>query len=147
MGRIEGDHTDAVAVPASPERVGRRRELVARYVMYRAPAVEFARFEVKPAGHLKALLTDIYDVGTKTLHEVKASARRDDIRMAVGQLLDYRRHIDVPDLRLAILVPDRPSADLIDFAHSVGAGCTWELPTRRSLRAANSGSRTTTRIG
>ena len=125
---LEAHRVTAVPVQASQARTAQRREseLVARYLAYRGPGVKFSRFEVVPPGHFKPLLTDIYDVAANRLFEVKATAGRDAVRMAVGQLLDYRRHIDVPGLALGVLVPERPSADLLDFLRSVGAVCSWE---------------------
>jgi hypothetical protein len=38
--------------------------------------------------------------------------------MAIGQLMDYRRHID-PGGTLAILLPERPSPDLLDLLKSL----------------------------
>jgi hypothetical protein len=37
--------------------------------------------------------------------------------MAVGQLLDYKRFIAEPH-KLAVLLPEAPRPDLIDFLHS-----------------------------
>jgi len=34
--------------------------------------------------------------------------------MAIGQLYDYQRHL-APGANLAVLVPERPSADLVEL--------------------------------
>lgn len=60
------------------------------------------------------LIADLYDFTRDILIEAKASATREDVRMAVGQLLDYRRHQPVPN-RVAVLLPNRPSAPIIDY--------------------------------
>ena len=40
--------------------------------------------------------------------------------MAIGQLLDYERHIEKPTpKKLAILVPKKPREDLIDLLESL----------------------------
>lgn len=71
------------------------------------------RFQIRVDGEKGAFLTDIYDATDNVLYEAKGKAARESVRMAIGQLLDYRRHIDVPDgLRLAILLPEEPSSDL-----------------------------------
>ncbi len=59
----------------------------------------------------RRLVTDGYDSQVGLLIEAKASPRRQDIRMAIGELLDYRRHIS-PGPQLAVLFPSVPSTDL-----------------------------------
>lgn len=53
------------------------------------------------------------------LIEAKAGAGRESVRMALGQLLDYRRYFDVPP-SLAGLFPTRPTADMVDLLHEHG---------------------------
>jgi hypothetical protein len=57
---------------------------------------------------------DAYEAGRRNLIEAKCSIRREYIRMAVGQLLDYSylfaKDVGVP--ALAILLPSRPSRDI-----------------------------------
>jgi hypothetical protein len=55
----------------------------------------------------------------------KGVSDRESIRTAVGQLLDYRRHI-VPKPAVAVLLPDRPSADLLSLLDTEGIGCVFE---------------------
>src|SRR5207253_1630910 len=86
------------------------------------------RWRIRPARELRDLLTDIYDETTRTLYEANGTATRNSVRTLIGQLLDYRRHIPVADLKVAALLPTRLSDDLLDLIHSVGATCTW--PTR-----------------
>jgi hypothetical protein len=68
-----------------------------------------------PSG--ERLICDAYDPNDDLLIEAKASASRQDIRMAIGQLLDYRRHLGSRKSSLAVLVPDRPTPDLLDLLH------------------------------
>lgn len=71
------------------------------------------RFQIRVEGERGAFLTDPYDATDNVLYEGKGKATREHVRMAIGQLLDYRRHIDVPDgLRLAVLLPEEPTADV-----------------------------------
>ncbi|CAM5662245.1 hypothetical protein SPURM210S_04890 [Streptomyces purpurascens] len=72
------------------------------------------RFQIRIEGEKGTFLTDLYDATDNVLYEAKGKALREQVRMAIGQLLDYRRHLDeVPDgLRLAVLLPEAPSADL-----------------------------------
>lgn len=60
----------------------------------------------------------MYDAEARILYEAKASSSRSSVRMAIGQLADYRRHITVPDLRCALLLPERPTPDLCDLIAS-----------------------------
>ncbi|MGQ4514854.1 hypothetical protein [Streptomyces sp. DW26H14] len=71
------------------------------------------RFQIRVAGERGALMTDTYDATDNALYEAKGKASREHVRMAIGQLLDYRRNIDVPEgLRLAVLLPGEPTADV-----------------------------------
>lgn len=53
------------------------------------------------------------------LIEAKAGAGRESVRMALGQLLDYRRYFDVPP-SMAGLFPIRPTADMVELLHEHG---------------------------
>ena len=75
-----------------------------------------------PAGGY--LYTDVYNRATSDLVEAKASSARQAIRSALGQILDYSRFV-THDLR-SILIPERPSDDMIELLHSLGVGVTWE---------------------
>ena len=59
------------------------------------------------------------------LYEAKGDVSRESIRTAVGQLLDYRRHID-PTPTVAVLLPRRPKADLLDLLQTERIGCVVE---------------------
>ncbi|CAM5695726.1 YDG domain-containing protein OS=Streptomyces tendae OX=1932 GN=GUR47_21775 PE=4 SV=1 [Streptomyces tendae] len=104
-----------------------RREaaLVRDYVEHlRLLGHEVTRKRIMPAGELKPLYTDVFDRTTSTLTEAKGSVTREAIRMALGQLLDYRRHIE-PRPSQAILVPSRPRQDLIDLCTDVEVTVVW----------------------
>ena len=60
------------------------------------------------------LLADLYDRTNNVLYEAKASSSREAVRMALGQLMDYRRFV-IEDPELAVLLPVRPSADLVEL--------------------------------
>ena len=80
------------------------------------PALQ--RWSITIPGERAPLLTDVYDADARILYEAKASSSRSSVRMAIGQLADYRRHITVPDLRCALLLPERPTPDLCDLIAS-----------------------------
>jgi hypothetical protein len=74
----------------------------------------------------RTLRADLYDTSIDVLIEAKAEANRENIRYAVGQLIDYRRYLD-PGPAIAILVPARLDADLAGLPAEVGAGVIWPL--------------------
>jgi len=76
------------------------------------------RWSITIPGERAPLLTDVYDAEARILYEAKASSSRSSIRLAIGQLADYRRHITVPDLRCALLLPERPTPELCDLIAS-----------------------------
>lgn len=104
--------------------VRRESQLVDDFVVSQR-AHDFSRWAITIPKECTRLLTDIYDETDHVLYEAKALAGRSDIRMAVGQLYDYRRHIEVDDLRCAVLLPERPRADLRDFLADVGLGLAY----------------------
>jgi hypothetical protein len=69
------------------------------------------------------LRTDLFHVEAGELIESKRSAGRADIRLALGQLLDYRRY--VRPRRMAVLVPVRPADDLVNLLAEHGIGCVY----------------------
>ncbi|GGC73980.1 hypothetical protein IEU95_15855 [Hoyosella rhizosphaerae] len=72
------------------------------------------------------LYTDLFDVTQKRLYEAKASTGRDAVRMAIGQLLDYQRFLSRSDVEeLCLLLPDRPSDDLLALLQSIDVGCVY----------------------
>ncbi|MFF1658096.1 hypothetical protein [Streptomyces sp. NPDC058255] len=46
--------------------------------------------------------------------------------MAIGQLLDYRRHVPPKDARLVVVLPERPEDDLAGLIESAGMGLVYE---------------------
>jgi len=52
---------------------------------------------------------------------------RNAVRLAIGQLFDYRRHAS-GDWAIGILLPRKPEEDLINLCTYVGAGVAWQLP-------------------
>jgi hypothetical protein len=113
-----GDVQEDVDV-AAPEG-GRRRaysesRLVKEYERFlgRELAVRPVRLPSK-----ERLVCDAFDEQENLLIEAKSSVRRQDIRMAIGQLFDYRRYMG-SGTKLAILLPERPSDDLLALLRDV----------------------------
>lgn len=92
---------------------------------------ETCRQRILPPGETRPLFTDLYDTTIGMLVEAKGTVERGSIRMAIGQLADYKRFIDDghPN-HLAVLVPSEPRGDLcellsqqgIDLIYPTGAG-------------------------
>ncbi|ARF59636.1 hypothetical protein B1H19_22800 [Streptomyces gilvosporeus] len=83
------------------------------------------RFQIKIEGLTSTLVTDLYDVTDHVLYEAKGSATRKDVRMAIGQLLDYRRHVTPAEPQLAILLPSKPDLDLRELLHKEGIALVY----------------------
>ncbi|WP_370350758.1 restriction endonuclease [Catenulispora sp. EB89] len=115
---VEQHNTEHTSVDPSREPYESERREAALVQAYKGH-LERAGHTVKrkriyPPDEARPLFTDIHDLTTNTLVEAKGSVTREAIRMAIGQLLDYRRHLErEPDL--AVLVPTRPRQDLINF--------------------------------
>jgi hypothetical protein len=87
---------------------------------------ETARHKITIPESSHPLHTDIVDTTTGTLFEAKSSASRHNIRLAIGQLLDYRRRIEPRPDRLAVLVPTQPAPDMLGLLDELGISCTWK---------------------
>lgn len=82
----------------------------------------------------RPLFADLFDVTTNVLYEAKASPTRESVRMALGQLLDYSRHIS-PTPALAVLLPEPPADDLVDLLNDHGVACVVEISEGRFVTA------------
>ena len=70
------------------------------------------------------LVCDLVDESDQVLYEAKGDVRRGSVRMAIGQLFDYRR-FEPSSMSLAILLPREPTRDLIELIHSTLASAVW----------------------
>ena len=135
----DAGHTRRTAVEAisgttfvqsgSAPRIASRKEasMVQRFQSWlNAEGHQTFRHSIRPPKELQEIWTDIYDETAGVLYEAKASGIRSDVRMAIGQLLDYRRFVE-PTPQLALLVPSIPSDDLLDLLRSVNIGCMVEM--------------------
>src|SRR5699024_10941841 len=85
---------------------------------------EVGRVRITVPGERHTLVTDSYDVTTKTLYEAKSGVDRATVRLGVEQLLDYLRFL--PDATGALLLPAEPSADLRAFLRACGLGLAYK---------------------
>jgi hypothetical protein len=107
-----------------PIAVRREAKLVLRYTAWLTSRGENAvrhRVPIPTGGYL---FTDVYNKATDELIEAKASAGRIYVRAGLGQVLDYSRFLSHKSR--ALLLPVRPSDDLIDLLHEHGVGVIWE---------------------
>lgn len=73
-----------------------------------------------------ALIENYDGDGRDLLVEVKSTLDRGSLRLAVGQLLDYRRGVPRPDeTDLAVLLPTAPGPDAVAFLRDVGVKLLW----------------------
>jgi hypothetical protein len=107
-------------------------ELVTRFQEHlEANGATCVRYKLRPPDELRTLWTDILDKTENELYEAKGITSRDAIRMAIGQLLDYSRHVPSGP-SLAILLPQRPREDLLDLLARNRIRCTYETETADS---------------
>lgn len=119
---IEEQHTERAFV--SPDREPyelERREasLVLKYRDYlKSQGHTVSRLRVVPAGEVVPLYSDLWDETTRELIEAKGGVTREQLRTAVGQLLDYGRFVDAATR--AVLLPSRPRDDLSAYLAHAG---------------------------
>lgn len=118
---VEERHTERAFVTPDrqPYELERREaDLVHRYREHLLrQGHEVSRLRVVPAGESAPLYSDLWDVTAADLIEAKGGVTREQIRNAVGQLLDYGRFVDAKTRTL--LLPSRPREDLVAYLQSV----------------------------
>jgi hypothetical protein len=124
---LEAAHTTTYAGSSTAiTAVRREAELSRRYQAYLAKqGRSCVRYKLRPPGELCDLYTDLFDKTRNILYEVKGVSTREAVRMAIGQLLDYRRHIPTKPAT-AVLLPARPTDDLLDLLANQNIGCVHE---------------------
>jgi hypothetical protein len=116
-------------------RLGQAQRLVARRVevrlihdfrhwLTREHALDATGLRIPYGAETTSLRADLFITAPQVLVEAKASTARENVRMAIGQLLDYRRWI-TPIPGLCVLTPDRPADDLIELLADVGISAAW----------------------
>jgi hypothetical protein len=100
--------------------------LVKRYAAWIGQDVHFGVKGIKGS----KLFVDLFDVTHWQLLEAKAATDRETIRMAIGQLRDYKRFFDRPPT-LAVLLPSRPSTDCMKLLTDNHISVIWENTSGR----------------
>ncbi|NEY33841.1 hypothetical protein GTU99_16815 [Streptomyces sp. PRKS01-65] len=116
-------------IPAGQRKVVRREgELVKAFTAYLAAAGHKTHsFQITVKGEPGALTPDLYDATDHVLYEAKGLTTRANVRMAIGQLADYRRHIpNGHGLRVAVLLPSEPTADVRDLLAAEGVALVYQ---------------------
>lgn len=120
---LEVEESEVAPSPVTRQMIRAEALLVRRYCLWLDPAGTRLRGLVIPTTD-HPLRADLYDTHLGVLIEAKADAKRESVRYAIGQLLDYRRYLD-PQPGLAILLPSPLSADLVALPEQVRAGVIW----------------------
>jgi hypothetical protein len=76
------------------------------------------------AGQVRPMFCDLWVGGRHALIEAKNSDAREALRMAIGQLYDYRRFHELP-VCLAVLLPYKPNPDGLALLQSAGIEAIW----------------------
>ncbi len=127
---IEDSRTETFDAAPTSGGIRTRREailvrLYADWMEERGFSVERQQYTVE--GEARPLVCDVFLPELSLLIEAKAQDNRNSIRLAIGQLMDYRRFVAKP--RLAILLPHEPAPDHRDLLRSVDVAWIW--PDRR----------------
>jgi hypothetical protein len=140
---VEQQHVEEVEVShttTSYTAARREQTLVLEYTAWLVAAGnDVVRFRVRPPGEARELVCDVYDKTRNNLVEAKGTGTRGEVRMAIGQLFDYRRFRD-PVPACAVLLPNRPRADVEELLGSAGISTIWK---ESSVFTDNAGGRFT----
>ncbi len=105
-------------------RTRREAALVQRYAAWMLDrGFTVVRQQYSVEGEARPLVCDAFVPELSLLVEAKAHDNRNSIRLAIGQLMDYRRFVG--DAALAILLPHEPAPDHRDLLQSVGLAWIW----------------------
>jgi hypothetical protein len=121
---VESFNTDGFEIEGTGRREGVRKEskLMSQYIKYRKdneqPPLESRKIKVAGEAVNSSLRVDGWVEQDKLLIEAKSSCTRHQVRLAIGQLFDYKRYLDPK--RMAILLPSKPKTDLIELIKSLG---------------------------
>jgi hypothetical protein len=125
---VEANNVETFEVSQTARSAVRREQpLVIAYKLWMENQHStIVRFRFRPPNTPAHLFNDIYDKTRNNLIEAKADATRPSIRMAIGQLMDYRRFAP-PSTRLAVLTAHRPHTDLEALLASLEIACIWRV--------------------
>jgi hypothetical protein len=126
--QIEQQYVEEVEVSrttTSYTATRREQALVLQYVEYmEGKGSDLDRLRVFPVGEAREIVCDVWDKTRNNLIEAKGTGSRGEIRMAIGQLFDYRRFV-ARNARTAVLIPARPRDDVEKLLKSAGIAAIW----------------------
>lgn len=96
--------------------------LMVEYVAWMGTGARFGRNYIREAN----LYVDLFDRTHWQLIEAKVSTSRESIRMAIGQLRDYRRFYPTRHPSLAVLLASRPKADCVKLLTDNQIAVIWK---------------------
>jgi hypothetical protein len=99
-------------------------KLIGEYVAWIGADARFGRNYIREA----KLYVDLFDLTHWQLIEAKGSTSRESIRMAIGQLRDYRRFYPNRRPSLAVLLASRPKADCVKLLTDNLIAVIWKTP-------------------
>lgn len=124
---LENQNSTTFTTSGSEPAVAEKREqlLVEAFqtaLMARGHA--YCRWQITPPESTRPLFTDVYDKTSGILYEAKSEASRNNIRLGLGQILDYKRYL--PEVQgFSLLLPAAPHVDLLDLLASYHVGAVW----------------------
>ncbi|MEU0453253.1 hypothetical protein ABZ322_09545 [Streptomyces sp. NPDC006129] len=86
---------------------------------------EVFAYQIKISGTTTTLKTDLYDATEHELYSIRGANSREEVRMAVGQLKDFARHIKPSHPKLTVLLPEKPQDDLLNLLHTEGINLVY----------------------
>ncbi|MFI8159617.1 hypothetical protein ACIF6I_10435 [Streptomyces microflavus] len=96
-------------------------------------------FQIKVKGLTSTLRTDLYDATDHVLYEAKGSNSREDIRMALGQILDYSRYVisekHEGEPKRVVLLPAAPTPDMYSLLDRYDVGVVYRSDDGRFVDA------------
>ncbi|MGW7612296.1 restriction endonuclease [Streptomyces sp. NPDC054766] len=129
VAEIDIERTETEKTFVDPNREpyeAERREgkLVLGFSSYlRTKGYRVHRQRILPDEETRPLLTDLYVPDLDLLIEAKGSVTRENLRMALGQLIDYNRFVRAE--YQAVLLPSKPREDLVELAKTAGQAIIW----------------------
>jgi hypothetical protein len=115
------------------QRTASRREavLVEEFSEYlHARGHGTARHRITSPDSAHPMFTDLHDATDNVLYEAKGASSRNDIRLAIGQLFDYRRYLlDPAPAAIAVLLPTEPAPDMQKLLSSLSIRCVFRTPS------------------
>mgnify|MGYP003135786596 CR=1 FL=1 len=126
---IEKTHKTEFQVSGKETTTGQRKESELRdeYIAHlESMGHEIVGSEITPHSQAKTYKVDLYDKTTEELCEVKSSAVSEKIWHAIGQVLFYAHHLKNEPKTVSILVPSRPSEDLLELITKLGIVCIYK---------------------